>query len=979
MINIHAQESSKNSVEHNKTLISLDNKEKRWIKAHPIVTYSEVDWKPLSIIKNNTMHGIMRDYLDIISQKTGIIFKYIPSNSWQEVLEKFKKNEIDMIPGVGSSSKELALGAASLSYASYPMVIVTDNRYNFVDSLDDFKNKKISVPKYYTSYNFIVENYPDIKLLTTDNIANSLLNVETGKADAFVGHIATSLYYIAYTGSANLKVSGTTKFKFEHHYLVQNKYEELISIINKAISSISIYEKNTINSNWIKTKIEKKIDYSVIYKLLVVIIFIILIFIWKQYTLKKYNKELKELKERMDLALGGNNDVIWDFNLITDELYVSDKWKDITGISKHHISYKAYEWKKRIHPDDLKDTLKALNYNIYGKTKYLDLVYRLKHIDGHWLWIHMRGKTYYDENKKAIRMSGTHTDITEKKELELKVTQQAQMIEQIHDSIIAINLRGVIITWNRGSELLLDYAAEEMIGEHITKIYLEEDYDDLVKNIDVLKRDGLKESIVRLVRKGGEIIFAELSLSILRDENDEINALVGYCRDITDRKKAEEILLKQKDMLYHQAHHDPLTGLPNRALFIDRLEHGISQAKRDKSKLALFFIDLDRFKQINDSLGHDIGDDVLNIVTKRLSKTIREEDTLARLGGDEFTIIMGDLKHSQDASFLAEKILKILEEPIIIKSHTLYVSSSIGISIYPKDDTNSTNLIKFADAAMYKAKDEGRNNYQFYSQEMTEMAFERVVMETSIRQALEKDEFEVYYQPQIDAEKNILIGMEALIRWNHPVMGLVYPAKFISLAEDTGLIVDIDLLVMKIAMKQVSQWYKDGFKPGILSLNLAAKQLDNVNFIPYIKEMMQEFDFKPQWLELEITEGDVMKNPEEAIVKLNEISDLNISIAVDDFGVGYSSLSYLKRFPITKLKIDRTFVRNIPNDEEDSAIIKAIIALGRTLNLKLIAEGVETNEQKEFLLQNKCLNIQGYLYSQALTANDMKEYLASHL
>ena len=430
---------------------------------------------------------------------------------------------------------------------------------------------------------------------------------------------------------------------------------------------------------------------------------------------------------------------------------------------------------------------------------------------------------------------------------------------------------------------------------------------------------------------------------------------------------------KQKEVLYVQAHHDCLTGLPNRILFNDRLEHGIEIAKRHNVKLALFFIDLDHFKQINDSLGHQIGDRVLVAVTERLKAKIRKEDTLARLGGDEFTIIMEDLKEMQNVSLLAHKILKVLTQPIHIEGHTLYISCSIGISLYPQDDSNAQNLIKYADAAMYKAKEEGRNNFQFYSSEMTALAYERVVMEASLRQALAKEEFIIYYQPQVDANSGKLTGMEALIRWQHPVMGLITPEKFIILAEETGIIVEIDRWVMKTAMTQISKWYEEDLKPGVLALNLSMRELKNDNFIEILKECMSVNHFKPEWLELEIAEGQVMKNPEESILKLEQISNMGVEIAIDDFGTGYSSLAYLKRLPVDKLKIDQSFIQGIPGDKEDISIVKAIIALAKSLNLELIAEGVETKEQKEFLRKNGCANIQGYYYGEPMPADKLKE------
>ena len=441
----------------------------------------------------------------------------------------------------------------------------------------------------------------------------------------------------------------------------------------------------------------------------------------------------------------------------------------------------------------------------------------------------------------------------------------------------------------------------------------------------------------------------------------------------TDIATKTHEIKKQKEVLYAQAHHDGLTGLPNRVLFNDRLEHGIEQAKRYKTEIALFFIDLDHFKEINDSLGHLIGDRVLIAVTERLKAKIRKEDTLARLGGDEFTIIMGDIKEIQDVSLLAQKILDVLMQPIHIEGHTLYISCSIGISLYPQDDTDMNNLIKYADAAMYKAKEEGRNNFQFYSSEMTALALKRVTMEANLRQALEKEEFRVYYQVQVDATSGKQTGLEALIRWQHPIMGLVAAVKFIDLAEDTGFIVEIDRWVMKNAMKQVSIWRQKGLEPGVLALNLSMRQLGSNHFMEILHENMKAVNFKPEWLEFEVNEGQVMQNPEESIIKLQQISDMGIKIVIDDFGTGYSSLAYLKRLPVDKLKIDQSFVKGVPSDNEDASIVKAIIALAKSLGLELVAEGVETNAQKEFLLENGCENMQGYYFCKPLPLDEIEK------
>jgi diguanylate cyclase (GGDEF)-like protein len=438
-------------------------------------------------------------------------------------------------------------------------------------------------------------------------------------------------------------------------------------------------------------------------------------------------------------------------------------------------------------------------------------------------------------------------------------------------------------------------------------------------------------------------------------------------------------LRTQKNELQFQATHDALTGLANRILFSERLEHVIEKSKQQSGRIALLFIDLDHFKEINDSLGHEAGDKVLNIVTKRLKETIKNQESLARFGGDEFTVIIEGLEKAEEALYLADKILKILSESITVDHNELYVGCSIGISLYPDNGDTPQDLLKYADAAMYAAKNEGRNNIRYYSTEMTARALERVVMETSLRAGLKNEEFVVYYQPQVNGREDKLNGMEALVRWQSPTIGLVSPAAFIPIAESTGLIVELDRFVMRCAMTQLAAWYKEGLNAGVLAMNLTMKQLQQKDFIDFLTHLIGETGCKEEWIELEVTEDQIMINPDEAIEILREISRIGVKIAIDDFGTGYSSLSYLKKLPINKLKIDQSFVRDLPNDEEDSAITKAIIALAQSLNLEIIAEGVETFEQKEFLVQNGCENIQGYLYSKPIPADKMKTVLLEGL
>lgn len=437
----------------------------------------------------------------------------------------------------------------------------------------------------------------------------------------------------------------------------------------------------------------------------------------------------------------------------------------------------------------------------------------------------------------------------------------------------------------------------------------------------------------------------------------------------------EEKIREKTQSLEYLAHFDSLTSLPNRILFLDRLKQGIIHAKHHNENIYVLFLDLDRFKEVNDSFGHERGDDLLKSVSLRLRRCFDRDETIARLGGDEFAIIIGGL----DANHIVELTQKIIntmqQEPININGNELYITFSIGISSYPVDGTTPEILLRNADTAMYKAKERGKNTYEFYNSNMTEQTFERLMLDSNIRRALEKQEFRAFFQPQIDAKNEKIIGVEALIRWYHPELGVISPMKFIPLAEEIGLIIDIDKWMMAETTKTLVYLKNSGLYDGKLSLNLSMKQLEDKNFIEEMFALLNKTKFDPKLLELEITESQIMKNPESAISILTEIKKMGVTISIDDFGTGYSSLSYLKRLPIDKLKIDRSFIKDVPHDEEDVAIVRSIIALAKSLKLELIAEGVESDEQKEFLLHEGCNNIQGYLYSEPLSIQNFEKYL----
>jgi diguanylate cyclase (GGDEF)-like protein len=441
----------------------------------------------------------------------------------------------------------------------------------------------------------------------------------------------------------------------------------------------------------------------------------------------------------------------------------------------------------------------------------------------------------------------------------------------------------------------------------------------------------------------------------------------------TSKEQAECVARRMK---YH-AHHDALTGLPNRTLLNDRITTELAHARRQQGMIAVLFLDLDRFKIINDSLGHAVGDQMLRVIARRLSNNVREEDTVARLGGDEFMVLLPNISSSSDAGRVARKVIDCLIDPISYNGHKLHITTSIGISVYPHDGTDSETLIKHADISMYRAKELGRNKAVYFTAEMNAGSRKQLALETSLRQAIEKNQLKLFYQPKIDISRNTIIGVEALLRWKHPDMGMISPMEFIPVAEDSGLIVPIGEWVLKTAFAQLKQWHKAGHTDLTVAVNLSSVQLACSGFEEVVEKALQHADLDAGMTELEITENAAMENLGSAIAVLGKLKNLGITIAMDDFGTGYSSLSYLRQLPIDVVKIDQSFVREIPDSHEDVLIAQAIIAMAQSLNLSLIVEGVENVRQLNFFRQQGCNIVQGFLFSKPVEAGEISRMLTA--
>ncbi|MCB8816514.1 sensor domain-containing protein [Desulfosporosinus shakirovi] len=567
-------------------------------------------------------------------------------------------------------------------------------------------------------------------------------------------------------------------------------------------------------------------------------------------------------------------------------------------------------------------------------------------------------------------------DISERKKVEAEIwleKERAQVtLESIGDAVITTDVQAKIEYFNPVAEALTGWSNKEAIGlslEKVFKIINEETGESVESPVTRSLREGRVVSIadqIVLKNKLGNTVSIEDSAAPIRDRDDTIIGAVLVFRDVSYKRNH----MKE---LAHQAQHDALTGLPNRFLFNEHLKQALARARRKEGKVAVMFLDLDRFKLINDTMGHNLGDQLLKSVAERIHQTLREGDTVARQGGDEFLVLLPEIKDEMEAKAVSERILGVFSKPIILEDNEIYMSASIGISLYPDDSLDRETLVKQADTAMYYAKERGRNNCQFFTPGLNIKANQRLSTENSLRKALIRGEFVLHYQPQVNLDTGHIVGLEALLRWNSVELGLVSPAAFIPVAEETGLIIPIGEWVLRTACAQNKTWQDQGFIPLRIAVNISARQFQDPGFIKLVKQVLQDTKLDSQWLELEITERIAMEKGEITLEILNAFKELGVRISIDDFGTGFSSLNYLSRMPIDTLKIDQTFIQDISSGDNGKEVVTAIIQLAKNLQLNVIAEGVETNNQCSFLKDKLCDEMQGYLFSKAVPSEEAEK------
>lgn len=661
--------------------------------------------------------------------------------------------------------------------------------------------------------------------------------------------------------------------------------------------------------------------------------------------------------KRTRLALDAAHEAFWDWSLNPQqEIYFSESYCDILGYSQAEFGNNQQAWQSHLLAEEREHVYRnVMNYLAEGEGSY-DSTYRMRHKDGTPRWIRSRGSVIRNAQGQPIRFIGIARDITEQRGSEERAKQAQAVFESTHEGILVTDHTNSIVHINPAFTQITGYTPEDVLGKTPRMFKSGRHTAEFYKSMwTTLESTNQWSGEIWNRRKNGEILPQYQTIRLIRDENGLISHNVAIFSDIS-------VLKESQTELSYLAHYDPLTGLANRSQLYDRLKHSLRSAVAREANSSFFLIDLDHFKSINESLGHSLGDQLLQAVAQRMAKTLDEHSTLARFGGDEFAIISESINSPEKAAVLAQKIIHTHKEPFIIDDNQLFINLSIGICFYPQSGSTVEEIMRNADSALSKAKASGRDTFAFYSSELTEQAFQRIRIASELNQALDGVGLELYYQPVYALEKQQLVGCEALLRWNHPERGLVPPNEFIPIAEESGLITAIDQWVLRQACQQIQTWQQQGIELQFVAVNISSRSLSNQNLPAKVTKILEDSNIDPQRLELEVTESAVMENPKQADAILIGLRNLGVHLAIDDFGTGYSSLSRLKSLPVHKLKIDQSFVNNLPNNDEDIAIVRAILALGNSIGLEVQAEGIETVEQMQFLQEQNCLLGQGYLF-----------------
>jgi diguanylate cyclase (GGDEF)-like protein/PAS domain S-box-containing protein len=948
--------------------LAITAEERAWLKNHPVIRVGiDRDFAPYEWIDEKGHYvGLSADYVALVECRLGVKFVVVKNRQWAEILGMARRGELDMLADANKTPERELYLSFTEPYFSNPLIIINHRKNGFVGDLGHLDGKQVSVENGYFIIGLLQHNYPDIRLLLADSQKQALLNVANGKADAHIGDGASANYLFKQEGLVDLRYAGETGYRSHHRMAATKNHPELASLLDKALADITPAEKETIKNKWLGLQPEAGLPWAtLLYYGFGLLSLIILAAGWNLYDISR-RKAAENVRKQAYLLLQTVIDTIplrifWKDRqsryLGCNTLFANDAGfsfaADIIGKSDDMLGWQTQNWQE--HADDF-------NIMATGAAK-LSFEDPQNTADGKNIWLRTSKVPLYDENHAVIGVLGVYEDITEYKSTQEKLALSANVFAYSRDAILITDAQANIIDVNQAFCDITGYTRAEVWGKNPKLLSSgRQDQAFYAAMWQAIAEQGYWSGEVWNRKKNGEMYVEWLNISMVTNAQHQLTHYIGIFSDITPIKAQEQ-------QLKFMAHYDVLTGIPNRALFADRLHLALVQSQRQDTLLVVGYIDLDGFKLVNDSLGHHAGDELLVEIAERIKNILREGDTVARLGGDEFAFLLLGLNEVEECDFVLRRLLDVVSMPVALENiHTVSVSASIGVSIYPIDNSDAETLLRHADQAMYKIKQGNKNDYKIYDAVLNRQLHKQRIQLNRIAQALENGEFVLFFQPKVDMRQGIIFGAEALIRWQHPQRGLLAPGDFLPLANGHDIIAKIDDWVINTALAQMERWRGEGL-PLAISANVSARSLQKTGFVQQLQQALVKHPIvSPQYFELEILETEALHDSMATSQVIRQCQQLGIKFAIDDFGTGYSSLSYLKSLPAETLKIDQSFVRDMLVDNDSLAIIRGIIGLAQAFNREVVAEGMESAEHGSVLLEMGCRYGQGYYIAHPMPA-----------
>jgi diguanylate cyclase (GGDEF)-like protein/PAS domain S-box-containing protein len=940
-----------------------------------LVVGSEQHFPPFATgMTDSTADGFTVDFWKAVATEAGLKYtiRVLP---FRQVLQEFKDGQIDVLINLAISNERRQFADFSVPHVIVHGAIFVRKNNTHIQSENDLLDQTIIVLNADLAHDYAITQGWAEQLILVDTVADGLKLLAAGKHDAMLLSKLVGMQSLKLLGLTDIKPLNTPAgFSQKFAFAVPRGQADLLSQINEAMSITSsngIY--TTLYDEWFGIYHERKLTPKELSKYLIPLITLFLVIFSYFYHRRQLERKqaiaaLQKSEERWQFALEGTGDGVWDWDVVTSTVWFSKQFKKMIGYAEHEIGTELDEWSSRVHPDDMPRVMVDLQAHLDGETTTYFSEHRMRCKDGSYKWILDRGMVIKsDAAGKALRLVGVHTDISNRKLAEEKLKLSATVFSHAREGIMITDATSSIVDVNNTFTEITGYSRDELIGKNPSIFKSDRQssafFDDMWRT---LHSKGYWKGEVWNRRKNGEV-FAELkTISAVRDEHGVTSHYVALGNDIT-------LIKNHQQQLEHIAHYDVLSNLPNRTLLADRLSQAMLHCGRYMQSLAVVFLDLDHFKEINDSYGHDVGDELLIAISQRMKQVLREGDTLARFGGDEFVAVLVGLSKTEDCEPVLERFLLAASEPISVGNDIVNVSASIGVTFYPEDNADADQLVRHADQAMYVAKESGKNRYHLFDTVHDNAVKAQRESLTAIRSALDNHQFVLYYQPKVNMKTGTIIGVEALIRWQHPKRGLLNPISFLPVIEDHEMMTEMGEWVIDTALTQISQWQTMALNiPLNISVNIAASQLQQADFAQRLATLLAAHpDVEPYYLELEVLETSAINNMQHVSEIMNACIKLGVSFSLDDFGTGFSSLTQLRRLPANLIKIDQSFVRDMLIDTDDLAIVEGVIALTKSFKLGVIAEGVESIEHGTTLLKLGCELAQGYGIARPMPAVDI--------